>query len=76
MRQDIMRYIEKDIDMLNYIRMRPHWYRKLSRDPETLGEFQIECKQFFRKTIPDRVGQIANSIQMAQIMMSLFSSKS
>lgn len=74
MRQDIMRYIEKDAEMLRYIRMRPHWYRKLGRNPNELENFQLECKQFFNKTIPDRVNQLSTGVQMAQIMMSLFKS--
>lgn len=76
MRQDLMRYIERDRELHEYLRIRPIWYRKLGRKPNLLSEFELECKQFFNKTIPDRVNQLSTGIQMAQIMMSLFKSNS
>lgn len=73
-RQDVMRHIRKDREMQEYLRMKPIWYRKLGRSPQLLSEFELECKQFFHKTIPDRVNQLSTGIQMAQIMMSMFKS--
>ena len=74
MRQDIYELIEADEDLLNFLRQQPIWYRRLSRNPQDFELFSTETKYFFKKSIPDRVNQLSNSVQMASMMVSMFQS--
>ena len=74
MRQDIFELIEADEDLLNFLRQQPIWYRRLSRNPQEFDLFNTESKYFFKKSIPDRVHQLSNSVQMASMMVSMFQS--
>ncbi len=49
----------------------PVWYRRLARKPDDLNSFQLDMMNFYEKTIPHRVSQFSNGIQMAQMMMQM-----
>ncbi|NPC92451.1 hypothetical protein HOO54_09485 [Bacillus sp. WMMC1349] len=72
MRQEVQEYVFSDEERRRFIRQQPVWYRKLSRSPRDLSAFQLDMMNFYEKTIPHRVNQFSNSIQMAQMMMQMF----
>ncbi len=69
MRADILQYIYSKNDLKQFIRKQPYWYRKLSREPEQLEQFEIASLHYFKKTIPHQVEKFANHLQMASMMM-------
>lgn len=71
MRSDILQYIYSDNDLKQFIREQPYWYRKLSREPESLEQFEIASLHYFKKTIPDKVERFSNHLQMASMMMQM-----
>ncbi len=74
MRQDLYEEIASNEDLLNFLRQQPVWYRRLSRNPHDLATFETEAIFFLKKSIPDRVMQLSNSVQMASMMVSMFQS--
>ncbi|MBS4207744.1 YlbE-like family protein [Bacillus sp. FJAT-50079] len=71
MRQEIVQYIYSKKELKQMIREQPYWYRKLSRDPELLNQFEIASLHYFQKTIPHKVEKFTNGLQMASMMMSM-----
>ncbi len=72
MRKEVQEYIFANEERKRFIREQPIWYRRLSRKPDDLSTFQLEMMNFYEKTIPHRVNQFTNGIQMAQMMMQMF----
>lgn len=72
MRKDLLSSIRHDPLLHEYIRMHPYWYRKLGRNPESFSEFRYEAKQFFGKTIPQRIEKLNQNVQMAMMLMQMF----
>lgn len=71
MRQDVYEFIESDQDLLAYLRQQPIWYHRLSRNPQDLRKMEAEAKYYFKKSIPDRVNQLSNGVQMASMVVSM-----
>lgn len=71
MRQDVFEFIKENKDYLNYIRLQPMWYRKLSRNPQLMEEMGIEATYHFEKSIPQRVNKLTNGVQVASIMLNM-----
>ncbi|MBS4193868.1 YlbE-like family protein [Lederbergia citri] len=74
MRQDVMQYIYSKNELKEFIREQPYWYRKLSREPETLEQFEIAALNYFKKTIPHQVERVSNGLQIASMMMGMLQS--
>ncbi|MFD1735691.1 YlbE-like family protein [Bacillus salitolerans] len=72
MRQDIRSYIKNDTELTKYIREQPYWYRRLSRDPDQLNTFVLSSREHYRKTIPHKVQQFSEQLQMASMMINMF----
>ncbi|MCY9374928.1 YlbE-like family protein [Bacillus sp. T17B1] len=72
MRKEVQEFISANEERKRFIREQPIWYRRLSRKPDDLSSFQLEMMNFYEKTIPHRVNQFTNGIQMAQMMMQMF----
>ncbi|KRG09852.1 hypothetical protein ACA29_22090 [Lederbergia galactosidilytica] len=74
MRQEVMQYIYTKQELKQFLREQPQWYRKLSREPELLEQFEIASLHYFKKTIPHRVERFSfsNNMQMASMMMNMF----
>jgi hypothetical protein len=72
MRKDVMDVIRSNEEYTRYLREQPYWYRKLSRSPVTISQFDISSKEYFRQTIPHKVADFSQKLQMAQMMMSMF----
>ena len=72
MRKDVYMYLEKQKELLAFMREQPGWYRKLSRNPNDLQTMEIEALHYYKKTIPHQVEKITNGVQMASMMISMF----
>jgi len=73
LRREVLHYLQSNKDLLQFVREEPKWYRYLSRNPYDLNIINSEAKKYYKKTIPDRIHQIADGVQMASMMMSMFS---
>ena len=71
MRVEIMELIQENSDLHQFIRKQPIWYRKLSRDPNQMKQFEIAALHFHQKTIPHKVNKISNNLQFASFMLNM-----
>ncbi|WP_018662912.1 YlbE-like family protein [Heyndrickxia acidiproducens] len=74
MRADLIEYISQSTELRDFLRAQPIWYRKLSRHPEEIEQFQIASLHYYQKTIPHRVEKFTTGLQMAQMMMHMIQS--
>ncbi|AZB42811.1 hypothetical protein CEF21_11175 [Bacillus sp. FJAT-42376] len=74
MRKEIQDYIQSKPEITSFIREQPQWYRKLSRNPQAQEEMNLAMMNYYQKTIPHKVAQFSNSLQMASMMLGMFSS--
>lgn len=74
MRKDVLEQLRSNKELLEFVRAQPHWYRKLCRDPQDIYSAQIAALHHFEKTIPHKVQKFSNNVQMASMMMQMFSS--
>ncbi|MCM3034758.1 YlbE-like family protein [Bacillus pumilus] len=72
MRKDVQEFVMADEERIKFIRQRPLWYRQLTRHPDKLSSFELDKMNFYEKTIPHRVSQLSNSVQMAEMMIQMF----
>ncbi|MBU8638447.1 YlbE-like family protein [Bacillus pumilus] len=72
MRKDVQEFVMAEEERIKFIRQRPLWYRQLTRHPDKLSSFELDKMNFFEKTIPHRVSQLSNSVQMAEMMIQMF----
>jgi YlbE-like protein len=72
MRKEIQEQIRSNKELQQFIREQPQWFRKLSRNPNDLESLEMEMMNYYQKTIPHKVQQFSNSIQMASMMMGMF----
>ncbi|MED1202194.1 YlbE-like family protein [Heyndrickxia acidicola] len=71
MRAEVLEYIYSKNELKQFIREQPAWYRRLSRHPEDLEQFEIASLNYYERTIPHRVDKFYNNLQMASMMMSM-----
>lgn len=71
MRSEIVEYVHSKQELKEFIREQPHWYRKLSREPQLLEQFEIAANHYYQRTIPHRVEKFTNGLQMASMMMGM-----
>ncbi|TXC92078.1 hypothetical protein FS935_06770 [Metabacillus litoralis] len=74
MRKEVQDFIRAKNDRKQFIREQPHWYRKLSRNPNDFDTLEIEMMNYYHRTIPHKVQQFTNSVQMASMMVAMFQS--
>ncbi|MED4401697.1 YlbE-like family protein [Metabacillus fastidiosus] len=72
MRKDVIEYIKANKDLKRFLREQPYWYRRLARNPKDIEKMKIEMMNYYQKTIPHKVAQFSNSVQMAQMMLGMF----
>ncbi|WP_096154757.1 YlbE-like family protein [Bacillus sp. FJAT-45066] len=72
MRKEVFDYIQKKKTLQNFIREQPIWYRKLSRNPEILQDFELASMYHYKQTIPHKVQKFQDSVQMASMMVHMF----
>nr|WP_249118231.1 YlbE-like family protein [Bacillus pumilus] len=71
-RKEVLEFVMAEEDRIKFIRQRPLWYRQLTRHPDKLSSFELDKMNFYEKTIPHRVSQLSNSVQMAEMMIQMF----
>lgn len=74
MRADLYAYIKGKKELLQYIRFEPIWYKKLSRNPGSIKEFEKSALKFYKKTFPDRMDKLSNGVQFTSMMLSMIQS--
>ncbi|QGQ46973.1 YlbE-like family protein [Metabacillus sediminilitoris] len=72
MRKEVQEHIRSNKELQKFIREQPQWFRKLSRNPNDLASLEINMMNYYQKTIPHKVQQFSNSIQMASMMIGMF----
>ncbi|MGD6818425.1 YlbE-like family protein [Metabacillus sp. 84] len=74
MRKEVQDYIQSKPEIIKFLREQPQWYRKLSRNPQAQEEMNLAMMHYYQKTIPHKVAQFSNSLQMASMMLGMFQS--
>ena len=72
MRIDVHTYLQKNRELIEFLREQPIWYRKLSRDPSQIENLEIAALHYYQKTIPHQIEKFSNGVQMASMMVSMF----
>ena len=72
MRKEVWATVLSNPDYHRFIQENPQWYRRLTRNPTDLETLDISVKQYFKKSIPDRVGKLSQNVQIASMMIDLF----
>ncbi|MBM4764054.1 YlbE-like family protein [Bacillus sp. B15-48] len=72
MRKEIIEQIRQQKELQEFIRLQPHWYRRLSRNPNEFSSLEISALHFYERTIPHQVQKFTNGVQMASMMMQMF----
>jgi hypothetical protein len=72
MRIDVYTYLQKNKELIEFLREQPIWYRKLSRDPSQIEKLEIAALHYYQKTIPHQIEKFSNGVQMASMMVSMF----
>lgn len=72
MRIDVYTYLQKNKELIEFLREQPIWYRKLSRDPSQIENLEIVALHYYQKTIPHQIEKFSNGVQMASMMVSMF----
>jgi hypothetical protein len=68
-----MEYLNTRPDLKYYIREKPEWYRKLSRNPFSVGELEEGAKVFYGRTFGQRVDRFHSQLQNFGLLMELIS---
>ena len=72
MRIDVYTYLQKNRELIEFLREQPICYRKLSRDPSQIEKLEIAALHYYQKTIPHQIEKFSNGVQMASMMVSMF----
>ncbi|MED3785538.1 YlbE-like family protein [Geobacillus stearothermophilus] len=72
MRRDVWQYVQANPMLRAFVREQPRWYRLLARRPHELSALQLAALRHYGQTIPDKVGKISQSLQMASLMWQMF----
>ncbi|WP_027408252.1 YlbE-like family protein [Anoxybacteroides tepidamans] len=72
MRKEVVQYIQSKKMLQMFIREKPRWYRILSRDPSKLASFELKALEYYEQTLPHKVEKVANSLEMASLMLHMF----
>lgn len=71
MRNEIKAHLDSRPDLLRMVREEPYWYRMLSRDPENIYKLEEQAKQYYGKTIPQKLGRFNQQLQMIQMLLMM-----
>jgi len=74
MRTEIYQIIKNNKEWQQFIRSEPIWYKKLSRNPNAIKDFEKTALKYYKKTLPDRMNKISNGVQFASMMLSMIQS--
>lgn len=73
MRKDIYMYLQQNKDLLMFLREQPGWYRILTRNPNDIQKMEIAALNYYKRTIPHQVEKFSSGVQLASMMMNMFS---
>ncbi len=71
MREEVQDFLASRQDLVYFLRNQPVWYRRLSRDPYALKEFEEASKGFYGQTFPQKVDRFQNQLNMVNMMLAL-----
>ncbi|WP_058307002.1 YlbE-like family protein [Gracilibacillus massiliensis] len=71
MEPETYRLIQQREDLWRFIRNNPEWYRYLTREPDRISELELKSKQYFGKTLPQRLEKTQQNIQMIRLLMEM-----
>ncbi|MGN8645127.1 YlbE-like family protein [Gracilibacillus sp. HCP3S3_G5_1] len=71
MEPETYRFIQQREDLWRFIRLNPEWYRYLTRNPNSIAELETEAKQFYGKTLPQRLEKTQQNMQMIRLLMQM-----
>ncbi|MGP4040416.1 YlbE-like family protein [Gracilibacillus sp. D59] len=71
MEPETYRFIQQREDLWQFIRLNPEWYRYLTRNPNRIGELELQAKQFYGKTLPQRMEKAQQNMQMIRLLMQM-----
>ncbi|MBU5341909.1 YlbE-like family protein [Caldifermentibacillus hisashii] len=74
MRTELYQIIKSKKEWQQFIRNEPIWYKKLSRNPNAIKEFEQTALKYYKKSLPDRMNKISNGVQFATMMLSMIQS--
>ncbi len=72
-RREIQDYLNTRPDLKYYIREKPEWYRKLTRNPFSVAELEESAKVFYGRTFGQRVDRFHQQLQNFGLLMELIS---
>lgn len=61
-------------DLIQFMRLNPEWYRYLMREPDRVFEMERIAKEYFGKTITQRMDKMQQNIQLIQFLMNMANS--
>lgn len=53
-----------------YIRQHSHWYKILTRNPNSFNTFEEEVKDFYKLRPADRIGKMLETIELVSSFMT------
>lgn len=71
MQPGLYQYLQSRPELLRFVRLNPHWYRELTRNPNAIYDLERESKFFYGKTVPQRIEKVSNQIQMVSMLMQM-----
>jgi hypothetical protein len=69
--QETYYFLEQRQDLWKFIRKNPEWYRYLARDVNRIEEMEQVAKQYYGKTIPQRLEKAQQNIQLVRLLMDM-----
>ncbi|WP_066192826.1 MULTISPECIES: YlbE-like family protein [Gracilibacillus] len=71
MELDTYRYLQQKEELWKFVRLHPEWYRYLTREPARVAELEVMAKQYYGKTLPQRMERVQQNMQMIQLLMQM-----
>lgn len=72
MRKNVYEYLQSKPKLIQFLREQPIWYRKLTRNPNDLEQFELASMNYFKQTIPHKVQKFTNSVEIANMMLHMY----
>ncbi|MBE6143620.1 MAG: hypothetical protein E7177_06550 [Erysipelotrichaceae bacterium] len=69
MRNDLLIYLEQDLDYFLFLRENPYWHKSLSRNVNEFKNFLEDYKTKRRKRLVDKMEDISLMISLAKELM-------
>lgn len=70
-RKEVQMYLNQRQDLKHYIRINPIWYRRLSRNPQSINQMDQEAKIYYGKTFPQKVERFQSNLNMAMMLLEM-----